>query len=88
LFYFEHHLRRSSEEEDLEIPDSVLIELVLRDIGLEYIPKCTICMKTFYMRRGGGPWIYMGLHASVKQSAERLNNLNRYLLHFPEEHPK
>jgi hypothetical protein len=35
LSYFEHHLMRSLEEEDSEAPDNELIELVLRDVGLE-----------------------------------------------------
>jgi hypothetical protein len=39
LSYFEHHLRRSSEAEVMELPNDKLIELVLRHIGLEYIPK-------------------------------------------------
>jgi hypothetical protein len=34
LFYFEHHLMRRLEVEDLELPDNDLIELIIRDIGL------------------------------------------------------
>jgi hypothetical protein len=30
----------------------------------------------------------MGLNTSVQQFVERLNDLNRYLLYFPEEDPK
>jgi hypothetical protein len=30
----------------------------------------------------------MGLNASVQKFVERLNDLNRYLLYFPEENPK
>jgi hypothetical protein len=30
----------------------------------------------------------MGLNTSVQQFKERLNDLNRYLLYFPEENPK
>jgi hypothetical protein len=30
----------------------------------------------------------MGLNTSVQQFVERLNDLNRYLLYFPEEYPK
>jgi hypothetical protein len=29
----------------------------------------------------------MGLNTSVQQFVERLNDLNRYLLYFPEENP-
>jgi hypothetical protein len=35
LSNFEHHLRRSLEAEDLELPDNELIELVLKDLELE-----------------------------------------------------
>jgi hypothetical protein len=42
LSHFEHHLRRRLETEDLELTDHDLIELLLRDIDLGYIPKHTI----------------------------------------------
>jgi hypothetical protein len=38
LSYFEHDFRKRVEAEDPEIPDNELIELVRRDIELEYIP--------------------------------------------------
>jgi hypothetical protein len=41
-------------------------------------------MQKYYMKRG----LYMGLNTSVQQFVERLNDLNRYLLYFPEESPK
>jgi hypothetical protein len=41
LSYLEHDLRRRVETEDSEVPDDEVIELVLRDIGVEYIPKRT-----------------------------------------------
>jgi hypothetical protein len=44
LFYFENHPMRRLDAEDSDVPDNDLIELVLRDVGLEYIPKRTICM--------------------------------------------
>jgi hypothetical protein len=86
LSYFEHHLMRRLEAEDSEVPDNELIELVLRDVGLEYIPKCAIRVQKYYMRQTRG--IYMGLNTSVQQFIERLNDLNCYLLYFPEENPK
>jgi hypothetical protein len=52
LSYFEHHLMRRLEAEDSGVPDNELIELVLRDVGLEYIPKHTIHIQKYYMRRG------------------------------------
>jgi hypothetical protein len=84
MSYFEHHLMRSLEAEDSDVPDNELIELVLRDVGLEYIPKRAIHVQKYYMRRG----LSMGLNTSVQQFVERLNNLNFYLLYFPEENPK
>jgi hypothetical protein len=36
LSYIEHHLRRSLEVEDSELPDNEIIELVLRDICIGY----------------------------------------------------
>jgi hypothetical protein len=50
LSYFKHHLMRRLEAEDSDFPDNELIELVLRDVGLEYIPKRAICMQKYYMR--------------------------------------
>jgi hypothetical protein len=37
------------EAEDSDVPENVLIELVLRNIGLEYIPKRAIHMQKYYM---------------------------------------
>jgi hypothetical protein len=45
LSYFEHHLMRRLEIEESDVPDNELIELVLRDVGLEYIPKHVILVK-------------------------------------------
>ena len=84
ISYFEHHLRRRLDAEDAEIPDNNLLELVIRDIGLEYIPRCTVRVQKHCMRRG----LFMGPSTSVQQFVERLNDLNHYLLYFPEESPK
>jgi hypothetical protein len=86
LYYFEHHLMRRLETEYSEVPDNELIELFLRDVGLEYIPKQAIRVQKYYMRQPRG--ICMGLNPSIQQFLERLNDLNRYLLYFPEENPK
>jgi hypothetical protein len=80
LSYFEHHLMRRLEAEDSDLPDNELIELVLRDVGLEYIPKCAIRMQKYFMRQPRG--LYMGVNTSIQQFVERLNDLNRYLLYF------
>jgi hypothetical protein len=84
LSYFEHHLMRRLETEDSDIPENELKELVLRDVGLEYIPKRTVRLQKYYMKRG----LCMGLNTSVQKFVERLNDLNSYLLYFPEEYPK
>jgi hypothetical protein len=75
---------RRLEAEDSEVPDNEAIELVLRDVGLEYIPKHAIHVQKYDMRRD----LYMGLNTSLQQFVERFNDLNRYLLYFPEENPK
>jgi hypothetical protein len=46
LSYFEHHIMRRLEKKDSGVPDNELIELVLRDVGLEYIPKRAICVQS------------------------------------------
>jgi hypothetical protein len=85
LSYFEHHLGSRLETKDSELPDNELIELVLRNFGLEYIPKCVIFIQKYYMRQQRV--LHMGLNTSVQKFVERLNDLNYYLLYFPEENP-
>jgi hypothetical protein len=71
-------LRRRVEAEDSEVPDNELIELelVLRDVGLEYIPKRAIHVQKYYMRQPMG--LHMGLNTSIQQfvQRQRLNDLN------------
>jgi hypothetical protein len=86
LSYFEHHLMKRLETEDSEVQDNELIELVLRDVGLEYITKHAIHVQKYYMRQPR--YLYMSLNKSVQQFVERLNDLNRYQLYFPDENPK
>jgi hypothetical protein len=52
LSYLEHHLRRRLDTEDSELPDNNLLELVITDIGLEYIPRRAICVQKYDMRQG------------------------------------
>jgi hypothetical protein len=54
LSYFEHHLMRRLEAEDSVVPENKLIELVLRDVGLEYIPKRDRGVQKYYMRQPRG----------------------------------
>jgi hypothetical protein len=85
LSYFEHHLMRMLKAEDSEVPDNELIELVLRYVGLEYIPKRAIRVQKYYIKQSRG--LHMGLNTSVQQLVERLNDLNRNRLYVPEESP-
>jgi hypothetical protein len=77
---------RMLDAEDSDVPDNELIELVLRDVGLEYIPKRAISVQNYYMMQTRG--LHMGLNMSVQHFVKRLNDLNRYLFYFPEENPK
>jgi hypothetical protein len=52
--YFEYHLRRRLVTEDSELLDNEIIKLVLRDIGLKYIPKRAIGVQKYYMRQPRG----------------------------------
>jgi hypothetical protein len=75
LFYFEHHLMRRLEAEDSDFLDSEIIDPIIRDVGLEYIPKRAVRVQKYYIRQ---PWdLYMGLNTSLQQFVERLNELNR-----------
>jgi hypothetical protein len=69
---------------DTELRENMLLELVMRDVGLEYIPKSTIRVQKYYLRRG----LFLGHSIIVQTFVERLNELNRYLLSFPEDKPK
>jgi hypothetical protein len=51
LSYFEHHLMRRLDAEDSEIPDNELIELFLKDIGLEHIPMYAIQVQKYCIRQ-------------------------------------
>jgi hypothetical protein len=86
LSYFEHHLMRRLEAEDSDVPDNEVIELVLSDVGLEYIPKRAIQVEKYYIRQSRDS--YMGINTSIYQIVESLNYLNLYLLYFLEENPK
>jgi hypothetical protein len=59
LSYFEHHLMRRLEAEDSDAPDNELIELVVRDVDSEYIPKHAKHVQKYYMRKQRG--LYMVL---------------------------
>jgi hypothetical protein len=83
LSYFEHLLMRRLEAEDSDVPDNELIELVLRDVGLEYVPESAKRVQKYHMRDKS---IILDLQKFVKR--KRLNELNHYLLYFSEENPK
>ena len=48
---FEYQQCKSLNAEDIEIPDHELLEIVLIDLGLDYISRCTIRVQRYYMRR-------------------------------------
>jgi hypothetical protein len=52
LSYFEHHLMSRLEAGDSDVSENELIELFLRDVGLEYIPKRAIRVQKYYMSWG------------------------------------
>jgi hypothetical protein len=79
----EYHLSKRCGGEDIETTDQELLELKIRDVGLYYISRCAIRVQKYHMRR----CLFMGPNTTVQQFVERLNELNRYLLFFPEECP-
>jgi hypothetical protein len=83
LAQFDYHLNKRVFAEDIELPDHELLELVMRGLGLDYISRRAIRVQKYYMRR----CLFMGPTTTVQQFVERLNDLNRYLLYFPDKHP-
>jgi hypothetical protein len=63
------------EAEDSDVSDNELIELVLRNVDLEYIPKYAIHVQKYYMRKGRG--LYMGLNTSVSGLSLHLRTIQR-----------
>jgi hypothetical protein len=53
-----------------------LLELVIRDVGLEYMSRRAIRVQKYYMRRS----LFMVPNTAVQQFVEMLNELNNYLL--------
>jgi hypothetical protein len=73
LSYFEHHPKKILGKEDAEFPDNMLLDLVMREVGLEYIPKSAIRVQKYYMRRG----LFLKQNMRVQTFVERINELNR-----------
>jgi hypothetical protein len=66
LSYFEHHLMRMLEAEYSDVPDNKLIELVLRDVGMEYIPMRAIRVQKYYMRhKGVNIWVLISPYINL-----------------------
>jgi hypothetical protein len=80
---FDYYLNKQVHAEDIELPDHDLLDLVIRDLGLDYISRRAIRVQKYYMSR----CLFIGPTTTVQQFMERLNDLNMYLLYFPEEHP-
>jgi hypothetical protein len=74
------------EAKDSALRDNELLELVLRDIGLEYISNSALRVQMYFMRQPRG--LYMDLNTSVQQFVEILNDLNHYLFIFQKLKPQ
>jgi hypothetical protein len=74
LSLFNYHLSKQCGGEDLEVFDHDLLEVVIRDVGLEYISRHAITVQKYYMRR----CLFMGPDGSVKM----LNDLFIYKQYF------
>jgi hypothetical protein len=70
--------------EDAELPDNMILDLVMCDVGLEYMPKGVIQVQKYYVRRD----LNLGQNMSLQTFAEGLHELNKYLIYFPEEKPR
>jgi hypothetical protein len=57
--------------EDFEVADHELLELVIRDVGLDYISKRASRVQKYYMRR----CLFMGSNTTVQQFVESSINL-------------
>jgi hypothetical protein len=66
LSYFEHYPMSRLETEDSEVPENELIELVLRDLGLKYIPKRLIRVKRIIRgNQGVYTWVSICLYSNL-----------------------
>jgi hypothetical protein len=57
LSYSEHDIKRRLDAEDPELPDNMLLELIMRDVCLEYIAKSAIRFQKNYMKRGNQTFV-------------------------------
>jgi hypothetical protein len=67
-------MRRRLQTEYSEILDNQLLELVLRDKGLEYIPERAIHIQKYHVRQSSG--LCMGQITSLQIFLERMNDLD------------
>jgi hypothetical protein len=51
LAQFDYHCSKRVRAEDIELPDHELLELVIRDLGLDYICRRAIRLQKYYMRK-------------------------------------
>jgi hypothetical protein len=66
LSLFEYHLAKRCGGEDIETTDQELLDLVIRDLGLDYIYRRAIRVQKYYMRR----CVFMGPNIMVQQFVE------------------
>jgi hypothetical protein len=51
LSQFKYYLRKRLGAEYVELPDAVLLEIVNKNVGFEYISRRAIRVQKYYMRR-------------------------------------
>ena len=83
LVQFDYHIGRRLNAVDSEVTNHELLEIVIRDLYLDYISRHIIRVQRYYMKR----CLSLGPSITVQQFMERPNGLNGYFLCFPEEYP-
>jgi hypothetical protein len=70
----------------LEVTKSLNATIVMRlpKSGRTLYSNCKLRVQEYYIQIGP----FLGQNVSLQNFIERLNELNRYLLYFPEENPK
>jgi hypothetical protein len=73
LSLFEYHLSKRCGGEDIETTDQELLELVIRDLGLDYISRRAIRVQKYYMRRSLRNVLPLSLKMKSLRSLTRAN---------------
>jgi len=83
LSLLEYHLSKRCGTEEEGVSDHEVLELVIRDLGLDYISRRAIRVQKYYMRR----CLFMGPNTTVQQFIERLNELTAIYCSFRRKTP-